>query len=1066
MGDSSARQAAAGPRRLDVAVALLLALAAGVASYHGAQRVDPALLEISAGDVWFDADAPRVYANMTARGSDHYRTKVHPLFSLLTYTPVAGLRSGLGIGPATAVRLLVAAVAAAWLAVVFTLLRLIGCRRLDAVLFSALAACSASALFWFVVPEAYGFGSLSILLALTVVALAERRQLGMLTYTCASAMTLSFTITNWMAGIIATAVQHPWRRALQITVNAFCIVVALWVVQKAFFPSAQFFLGDTEEERYVLRPDSGGPLEVAQAFFLHSLVMPSITPMPRAKATDWPMMRVQPSAPGSAGPYGQIGVVLWVILLNLGVWALFRSEGHGRFRLALALTLLGQLSLHVVYGRETFLYALHFGPLLVLVAALATLTWMRPLACVAAAVLLCAALVNNVQQFRIATAFLRTHGTPRHVVQREMEARPADPWPRGVGHVVLAPPGSRDIDKAYHEPGGSFSPAVNSFGVALWVTDPSGQLLATSDTVPLEDIHQRLRWSAGELTPSIRTATPAYRAVWSSAGVGRWQLRLRGPSHPEQRLSVVLRGVGPAGGPLQVLRWTAPELMINTRWSVRIDPPPARVFLGSETTPGWKTEWAQGQQWQDANGWGVARVEMSAGSEWTVVIEDHATIPPPELGVDSTRAALDLTLPDESFTACLDAQAAHLLMGLVGRQTRPGDPTHYPAPWERDAAYIVTALAHAGHLGVAKTLSSDLAEEDFFGGFGPEADAPGTALWALEEVQARLVDPERDRQLWPHVRRKAELILEMMSTEQPMRRPLSGPILPALRGTPELSLLAEPARDGLIVGKMDQARPLLYVNALSYRGLLAAAALAVRTDHADDAQRWRAAAARLRTAWQLILHPPASNDPRTYASGMWPTWVAAAEPDRFLARLRQHWRDTRVADGSFRDTPQWTYFDIAEAHQWLLLGHADRAWRTLRWFWAHQASPGLYTWWEGHDEENTSYRWERVRGWLHPPHVTPHYWTAAEMLLLQLDMLAYVDESGETPTVVVGSGVRSDWLTHAMHVGGLPIPGGQLDWTWDGTTMQVTFRGPAMPVRLGAVFPPETPIWIASAPAR
>ena len=36
-----------------------------------------------------------------------------------------------------------------------------------------------------------------------------------------------------------------------------------------------------------------------------------------------------------------------------------------------------------------------------------------------------------------------------------------------------------------------------------------------------------------------------------------------------------------------------------------------------------------------------------------------------------------------------------------------------------------------------------------------------------------------DRWLWPHVQRKASLILEMASATEPLRKPYSGPIVPA-----------------------------------------------------------------------------------------------------------------------------------------------------------------------------------------------------------------------------------------------------------------------------------------------
>ncbi len=133
-----------------------------------------------------------------------------------------------------------------------------------------------------------------------------------------------------------------------------------------------------------------------------------------------------------------------------------------------------------------------------------------------------------------------------------------------------------------------------------------------------------------------------------------------------------------------------------------------------------------------------------------------------------------------------------------------------------------------------------------------------------------------------------------------------------------------------------------------------------------------------------------------------------------------------------------------------LHGQSERAWQTLRWFWDHQASPGLYTWWEGRGEENTFGHWEQVRGWVDPPHVTPHYWTAAEMLLLQLDMLAYGNPAGE---IVIGAGVRPEWISRPVSARGLLTRFGPLEWFWDGKGMGVKVSGKAA-VRLGPAFPP------------
>ena len=159
-----------------------------------------------------------------------------------------------------------------------------------------------------------------------------------------------------------------------------------------------------------------------------------------------------------------------------------------------------------------------------------------------------------------------------------------------------------------------------------------------------------------------------------------------------------------------------------------------------------------------------------------------------------------------------------------------------------------------------------------------------------------------------------------------------------------------------------------------------------------------------------------------------------------------------------KDKPLWTYFNVAEAHQWLALGQPDKAWDDLRWFWDNQASPGLFTWWEGKGEENTFHRWEQARGWVAPAHVTPHYWTAAEMLLLQLDMLACLDESGNEPTLVIGAGIPKEWLDMTMSVKGLATRLSKVDWEWRNGKMIVRVRGQKCAVKLGPAFKSDTKV--------
>ncbi len=381
--------------RQDILIVLILAVAAGFASYSLAQLISPDSLK-RGGTIWFEADIPRVFSNMTDRFSNHYRVKVHPLFSLIGYFPVYLLRKFFDFELIVAVKTVIAIVASLWLGTLFIVLRLIGCCRWDAMLFSLLGAISAASVFWFTVPETYPFGSLSILLALGFAMLTEYYQISSLWYILVSTLTLSFTTTNWMVGILATAVNHRPKQSLQITVNAFALVTVLWGVQKYLFPSAVFFLGDKEEKKYLYVFKSASDYSrVIQSFFSHTLVMPEIGLQELSKGLYYQSMLTQASSPGSGSFWGACAVGLWIALLGLGLWGFFSSKKHTKFRIVLGFSLLGQLALHLVYGNETFLYSLHFLPLLIILAAFSVLTSTRLIALILAGILVICTGINN-----------------------------------------------------------------------------------------------------------------------------------------------------------------------------------------------------------------------------------------------------------------------------------------------------------------------------------------------------------------------------------------------------------------------------------------------------------------------------------------------------------------------------------------------------------------------------------------------------------------------------------------------------------------------------------------------
>jgi hypothetical protein len=654
--------------------------------------------------------------------------------------------------------------------------------------------------------------------------------------------------------------------------------------------------------------------------------------------------------------------------------------------------------------------------------------------------------------------------TERMVVRKAMAARPDGLWPRGKSHAVLAYAGTRERQKAYYEPGGSFSPVAGSFGVALWVVDQAGAVVATSDSIPMSELEQRL-------VPAIDPNEPPGIAVETKSYAARWTIHPQGVSKlgasakAGSQLAIAVRSVGPAGGAIHKLRYEGGRLIINDRFSVSFAPAPSALKLAEEPSSA-SASWSnpgQGLPAQAAiesrSGWAFARADFKGAPSIAVEIRELWPVAKSPLPASPYASSVKMSLPDPRFAASLDAQVAHLTMSLVGRSPRPGEPINYPLSWLRDGAYSVVALVRAGQVPLARDLALPLLERDFFGGFGPEADGPGVALWALDEISQALQDREFDRTIYPHVYRKAAWIERMMKADRPIDvHPIDGPIVPSWLGNPELARVCEAASEGLIVGRMDGHRPILYVNAISYLGLTRAARLADRVGETAHAAGLRARAGSLKSAWARGFKPPERDNDRTAISTLWPSGIGYGHEASFEALLDERWKEHRTADGGYKSRREWTYFDAAEMHQWMRLGKLDRMWQTLEYFWSHQASPGLYTWGEGSGEENSFGLWEEIRGWVAPEHVTPHYWTASEVLLAQLEMLAYADDSGAELGWVIGGGVPAAWIDEPMSVSGVGTSHGVVDWRWTpampGTpgNMEVTIRGERGPVRLGSAF--------------
>ena len=366
----------------------------GLGSFFCSGRISPHIVDKSFLDVLFDADYCEVYELVSDRWSSvHRRTAAHPLFSLATTPFVYVIRGVLAVETLTALRIFLAGASMLWIGLFYWLLRALEVRRLDSVVFSVVLSSSAAAVFWCTTIEFHLFSSLSLIAALLILRLGARARSRECAIVFAGVVSLSMLVTNWMLGIIASFRELSWRRALQMNANALCIVCVLFGAQKVIFPKAGFFIGDTTQKSWLAAPTPERVADVLMALSMHSFVMPDPVEVMGEKGRRG--LRTQGVLPGSGSVYGFLALGCWLFLLAVGTHRFVRSREFGAVGSIVGLTIIGQLALFSIYGRETFLYAINVAPLLVMVTVCGTKSRLRPVVLGVAILFSALALVNN-----------------------------------------------------------------------------------------------------------------------------------------------------------------------------------------------------------------------------------------------------------------------------------------------------------------------------------------------------------------------------------------------------------------------------------------------------------------------------------------------------------------------------------------------------------------------------------------------------------------------------------------------------------------------------------------------
>ncbi|SFU47090.1 DUF6080 domain-containing protein [Pseudoduganella namucuonensis] len=412
----------------------VVALLSFVWIFHLSGKLPPGLFHIGLDNVWFDADIPRYICQMVDRvANDHWRNKVHPLFSLLSY-PGPKLLTLFQIDIVTAMRMQIALAASIGMGFLFAALKRVGLGAVDAALLTALALTSSTALVWFSVAESYAYTFTAFAIVLYLSARDTARDDGSRApWVAAAAFAFSITVTNLAVALLGAVQARGVKRAIRLAIMAVAVVGVLAVLQRLVFPkSGLFFLPAAvqEETSFFVRLSVDRVRQVLALFYFGSVVFPDVAR--NAMSNGETVLTVQHASWRQGGWPAYTGLLLIALMMAPGVASVVASCKRQLDRLrggvaiatprwqdGLRVTVAGSLAflttLHLVYGKETFVYAGSVLPMLIMLLAFGALTLSRHSRAATTAMLACllaASATHNIARWEAASADLRARNGP------------------------------------------------------------------------------------------------------------------------------------------------------------------------------------------------------------------------------------------------------------------------------------------------------------------------------------------------------------------------------------------------------------------------------------------------------------------------------------------------------------------------------------------------------------------------------------------------------------------------------------------------------------------------------
>jgi hypothetical protein len=596
--------------------------------------------------------------------------------------------------------------------------------------------------------------------------------------------------------------------------------------------------------------------------------------------------------------------------------------------------------------------------------------------------------------------------------------------PAGNAHILLAIPGSADLDKTYVEPDGSFSPGVSSYGVTTWLYDVKERRLYAPEEMPQEQLSFGLEdgfipiahsgWNAGPLRLEKKIAVVPKSAESSEAeDYSTVIIRNEAKQAADFYMYLAIRSLGPTGGPINFLSASQDlrTVFLNGKQAIQLDPAPASFGVTSFEPAGddislWakRGELPRAQSTSDglglAGGAALYRLRIPPGESFSIAVRcairnrarnDVLTGPfqqsDAQKGFDQVRQwwrrmleRVEITAPDPYGRNMFYASVAYILMNSVDNQLRVTNVS-YPVSYLRDGVFMLDAVDKAGLHDKARDYLDYFLQHPWTGAEsqeGPEADAPGELCWIIGEHFRLTSDLDWLRSVYPTLQREADLILFMREPGDGETREVSGVKLVArsnrvfatmdtqLRGIPlHFEVELSEARDGLIVGRLDTGLYAGTTSVFGIAGLKAAWEAAVVVGDAANAERYKAEYFAFRQAMNrwMKTHPREF----TFHAGVWPT--DAFDPDyAYISSLSQENTYAYSAANDYHELEDlgayhdfYTFFGAA--HSLFRLGYTDVMYSNFLWPFLKSPFSRATLNAYAYGEYTRDERWYEVRHW-------------------------------------------------------------------------------------------------------